>query len=544
MRPILTRFHDIKIHQIDTNSATDYNYNTQSLFRWFFIETNIHGSLYETDNPHMFLLRDSSNLYTIECSHIYTIILHHYILNLENDASRYYSYNHENDVSYSKEVLENYKEQIALLENQCKKFIQAYKNAQFESYDYIMKLRQFINMYAALRTSLLWNAESLYDSKNSNNFLLLGVEDLGLSSYFRVNTWLVDNQSHYMKSILSFPNKDNYDIRLTGSWMRAISLVLEYLLSEKRKRVLVIWTGYFESMNMLSSYFSQEDIIYYDPQNSSHNLWDFIEEYSPEIIFVDSVSLSFYPNYFEKEAFDMLIKELRRHQSRASIVIDVSTKYTYLQDYNIPEYFKNDVFFVASIWKYLYGWMDLWFSWYILSPPKCHEKLSLMFSNSGAWVSNIDALKIPLFPSHTHTQLAENICEKIEKISQIWEKLDITSPEISVIFPKIEKNNFYSNLINIWYTDSEKQVQIIHKHKEKIVWKIMHLAKKHNIDISYSTSYGFYNTRFSVFMCTSVKSIPIEHKSYIRVSVWYQSEITDVVKFLNIIMSVLKTFHS
>lgn len=534
----------ITIHAIDPTLFSSFTNIRTSLAKWFFITKDIFGSLYETSNSQQFLLLQKERLYVISTLHFNILLLRNYIFTLENDLKRYKQFQLHYSVETPEDVIGNYKQQITLFQKHCDDFSNTYPQDEFWDYKYTQNLKFLISTYANLRSILLWNAESLYDTTQSNNFLLLGVEDLDISSYGRVNTWLIQNQEHYIMNVLNFQNRDSYNIALTSSWMKAIDLTIQYLLSQKKKKILILWNIYFEITKLLEWYFNLEDIAYYDMSNWIEDIWTYIEKYSPDTIFVDSVTLSLSQDIFSKEAFHFLISQLSIHQSKASIILDITTKYIYLEDYEIPSDFKNDILFVWSLVKYLYSWMDLWFWGYLLFPKTMHD-LWQIIPNSWAWINNTDALKIPILPKSHHTKISQKINEKINKIRSIILQKNHNLEGISVTFPDIKYNNnsdtdnFYWNLINIDYTHLKDWENIISKYKITLVQKIIAAAKAHNIELSYSTGYGYTNTRFSIFSYQSVKAIPITHPCYIRISIWYNSQVLDIIKLIKIIWVIL-----
>lgn len=541
-------FKEILIQSINTSELLNFQIKKHSLYKWFFISNKIFGSLYEIDNAKHYMLATKWETYLITSSHFNSLVLQHYIYCLNSDILRFKEFQNNQKVHYSSETLDHYKELIDIFQNQCTSFVQKYQKEQYGDYDYHQNFRYLIASYASIRTILLWNAESLYDSINGNNFLLLGVEDLSLSSYARVKTWIIENQEHYIYNILDFPQRERYNISLTNSGMSAIELSIQYLISQKKKKILIFGTIYFETIKLLESYFWKENITFYDTNIWIDLLEKYLEKYTPDVIFADSMTLSFTPYILKKEDFQVLLAITKKHSSQTSIVLDITTKYTYLQDYIIPYDVQNDIIFVSSLAKYLYGGFDLGFWGYILY-PKSLSFIGSLFSNSWAGIWNIDALKIPLISQRWHKELAKKRSDTLQDIQWEWEKQWKIFQNVSVVFPAPIhsthwEDNFFWSLINIWYSIERKDKNMISYYKTLIVQKIMATAKLKGIELSYSTSYWYYNTRISVFSCESVSAIPIEHPCYVRISVGYHSKKSDIVLLIQIIWTILSYIES
>lgn len=527
---------EYRIFCLKRENNTDYG--KSRIFDDFFISIDIYWWLHETNYENIFILKQHwTKSYIIICDNYDHILLHHFSYDLKNTVNTYIEYNNKKNVKFSWVILKNIWEQISVYEAQCNEFIKRYAQNDTYTYSYIQELRQLINNYAGIKTSLAWNAESLYDSLNSNNYLLLWVEDLSLSSYARVKSSHIKNYEKYVSRIIGFPHENKAEnFYLTSSWMKAISLVIQHLIKQKNKQILIIWNIYFETIKLLENYFWVENISYFSPERNIANLPEYLTEKKPQAVFLDTTTLAFETYSFSQKDFQQTYEYINSYNKDIDIIIDSTTKYIYAWNYCIPKNLSNNCIHVGSLWKYLYAGMDLGFWWYIHTSHNI-PYLSSMFSNSGTGISHFDTFKIPIIPKSKHQQIIKLLHTKIENIQNILAEKSWNINYSKVLFPKVKKNNFYTNLINISVDKNSKE--IIWSNKDFIVQSIIKSAKKYQIDVSYSTSYGYYNTRFSIFMCNAVKAIPIKHPYYIRISVGYTSKESEIVKLILIIEKIL-----
>jgi len=516
--------------------------NLKKVFSIFFISHSIRGNLYESETPDIYILKDIQWVCYIVISYNYShLLLKHYVLTLKADVSSYKKYCSEKNIYFSSQVLDNLQEHISLYKTQCDNFCQKYTKLLLDNYDQIQELRQLINQYAWLRTQLHGNAESLYDSKNSNNFLLLGVTALFDASYARVKNWVTQEYENYIQNIIGLQEVQDHKLYLTNSWMQAISRVIKYELSQRKKNICIYGIVYFETIKILESYFGKEHITYFDPWCNIEQLPTYLKDHCIDVIFIDTSTISFDSYSLSPKVFYNICEQVQEVDKNIDIIFDTTSKYIYHENYIPPKYYKNNIIYVGSVGKYLYGWMDLGFSGYMFI-PKNIENTDISFANSGIGIKTIDSMKIPIFPKYIHIQLAQKIQENTQIIQKHWEQKKNQYPNISVSFPHIPSDNtsdFFWSLINITYTKQHTSYNTISEHKELIVESTLSSGKKQGIDICYSTSYGFYNTRISIFNCQGIEATSIDHPCYVRLSIWYMSNPIEVIKVLHIITKVL-----
>lgn len=532
-----------KIYLLERESTFFHDYKCKTIIENFFIDLQISGALLETNTSNIYALKTHSSIYIIIIAHYNELIIHNYMYTLQNDVDTYKKYNTSNNLLYSYKNIENLQTQISTYKNQCRDFIANY-NKNTDTYEYIQNYRYLIASYANIRTTLLGNAESLYDSSSSNNFLLLWINNLDLSSYARVETWITKEVQKYLYNSFQFSLKTEYRLSLSSSWMRAISTVIEYLLvPEKKQKIIIYGQIYFETLRILETYFDTTNVIYCDPKNWIEQLAQDILVHAPDIIFIDAVTIAFDQNIFTKTDYNSLITVLNKIDTKPNIVLDVSMKYIYLEDYCNETKIENNIIFVWSLWKYLYWWMDLWFWGFIWYPQKLH-KFESMFPNFWVGITTNDAIKIPILSYHEHIRISSCINNTIKDIQNIWSSLNNDYSSILINFcnsweGEKQTENFFWNLINIGYKNPQLSREFIYENKQEIVQIIMESAKKQGIDLSYSTSYWYYNTRVSLFMSKSIKLAPITHPCYIRISVWYTSQSSDIIKLMKMICILL-----
>ncbi len=513
--------------------------NLVEVFSAFFLSETLRWTLYQYREEELFIFIASDNqIYIIFTKDIYFLVIKHYQYTLKNGIDLYLEYNNEHKLIYSKKNMKNHCQYINIYNSQCNDFLTRFPIPEYENYSFLDEWKQIINTYSSLRISLMWNAESIFDTKKSNNFLFHKNNNIDVPQYWRFENSVTKQYSKYIYSMLGFKEQGNNNLKLTSSWMSAISVVIKSLVNKKNNKILLIGNVYFEIRRLIEQYFDYKNISYFDPGNSMKKITDVFNENIPDAIFIDSSTVSLETHSISQKDFQFLCEQSHKYNPDIRIVLDTTMKYSAVGFYKTSN-LKHNIIYVWSIYKYFYAGLDMGFWWYVVANKVILS--SLKFSNDGSVINIQDALKIPLLQRSMHTLFWNTIQRKIEHISKMWDCREKKSSLI-IRFPEIKKwnkNDFFWNCINIWL-DLKKSDNHIFTHRRSIIQQIIDQSKTQNLDISYSSSYGFHNTTFCIFGDTWTKIAPVKYPFYIRISVWYNSQENDVIKLMSNISYALK----
>lgn len=510
----------------------------EMIYDTFFIDQDIYGKIFKsstTEWVYILLREDVKNVYLIVHKDYNSLLFCHYLYTLKSDISRYNRYNEEHSLESSDQTIQWYISQINLFEKECNTFEEKSKKKLLSLNEYMRYFSYIVSLYASIRTSVMWNAESLADSTVSHSFILHD-QDKPYTNYSREKSYIIKNYEEYLYNLFDFNKRDLYQLSLTRSCMSSINLVLLYWLQQRKKNILILWVPFHETISLVETYFETSNITHIDlDEIHTDKTKKLLEETPPEAIIVDSSSLEFKPQVFDATCFNTLIKLLKQQGNNCDILIDATVKYQYLNDYLSSSH--NNIFFVASLSKYFYKGMDLWFAGALIYPNH-KEWINSLCQHTWAIITHQDAFKIPIIPKWQHKYIAESLNDKMKKIDSLLQEKDFE--DIAIYFSNNwgHDGDFYWSYINIWFTDSSK-ISLLEANRKKITELIISLAKKKNIDIAYGISYGYTHTRFTLLNIWKFESIGNEKQSYIRLSVGFSSNEDDIIQIIHIISKVL-----
>ena len=232
----------------------------EMIYDTFFIDHDVHGKIFKsstTEWVYILLREDVKNVYLIVHKDYNSLLFHHYIYTLKSDISKYNRYNEEHSLESSDLTIQWYISQIELFEKECNTFEEKSKKKLLWLSEYMRYFSYIVSLYASIRTSVMWNAESLADSTVSHSFILHD-QDKPYTNYSREKSYIIKNYEEYLYNLFDFNKRDLYQLSLTRSCMSSINLVLLYWLQQRKKNILILWMPFHETISLVETYLKHQ----------------------------------------------------------------------------------------------------------------------------------------------------------------------------------------------------------------------------------------------------------------------------------------------